>query len=61
MRDLNDRQAELHDAIKAAEELLAALQSAESCETEEDFEANLGDALGFLKEIKSEIKELVTT
>jgi hypothetical protein len=57
-KDLNEKQAEISEAIRAAKALLAALECAESCETEADFEANLQDALDNTEEVMKEIEAL---
>ncbi len=53
--DLNDQQAEVSDLRKQAEAILAALDNAETCETEEDFRANMKDARAAAKDIVSSI------
>ena len=61
MKDLDDRQAAMHEAISAARELLEHLECAESCETLEDFNANLAEARSVLKNLKGELEELTDT
>lgn len=57
-RTLEDRQSELMEAIRAVRDALDNLECAESCETVEDFDANIGDALIGLKTALSEVKEV---
>ena len=55
---IEEKQAELSDAINYAEEILAALRNAESCETEADFKANIGDARSLIRLLRQELQEL---
>ena len=55
---LEDRMALIGDIKKRAQDVLDALENAETVETPSDFDASLDDALDALKDIASEIAEV---
>lgn len=55
---LDDAQAEVETAILTAERLIEHLRNAESCETIQDFTANISEAFDSLRTLKGELTEL---
>lgn len=55
---VEDLQAEIHDLQKEVETLLADLAEAESCESREDFIANMREAYTKVREIRNTIWDL---
>lgn len=60
MSSLEDKQAELSDIRAILEGMLADLDSAESCETEKDFHANVLSLKDGLRDLTSEIEEALS-
>lgn len=58
--DLSDAQGSVEDALKAALAIVAALKCAESCETREDFLANVREARDAVDELKTGLSEIET-
>jgi hypothetical protein len=56
--DLDDRQAEIGDIRNDLAEVTIALENAESCETEHDFNANVEQALEAAERLVAALKEL---
>ena len=56
--NFDDRQADVSDIVTTINAAVEALDNAESCETPEDFDANVDEALEGLKAAISEIKGL---
>lgn len=56
--DLVDMQGMLDDAIKVTKALLSDLDCAETCETLDDFYANLDNALENVATIRAELKSI---
>ncbi len=56
---LAEKQADVADALKTAEAIVAALRNAESCETAVDYFANLAEAGDDLATLEEQIKELI--
>jgi hypothetical protein len=56
--EIDNAQCGLDDAIKAAKAVVSALECAESCETPEDYFANVQEAKDMTAELKKELAEL---
>ena len=56
--NLEDRQGDIDDIKKLAQEVLDSLDCAEGCETATDFDANIEAVLESMKEITAALKEL---
>lgn len=56
--DLDDRQAEIGDIRNDLAEVNIALDNAESCETESDFDANIEQALEAAERFVEALKDL---
>lgn len=57
--DLMDLQGDAMDIAKEVEGLAEDISSAESCETIDDFRANLENALAAAKSIQTEVQDLL--
>lgn len=57
---IEDRQALIYDIKKQAEALVDALENAECCETPKDFDANVEEAIGLVKELAKELEEVLS-
>jgi ElaB/YqjD/DUF883 family membrane-anchored ribosome-binding protein len=55
---IDERQGEVEDLSKACESILESLGCAESCETPEDFDANIDEALAEARSLVKAIEAL---
>lgn len=58
MESLEDKQAEVSDAIATARSLIEALECVESCETDSDFKDNVKEAQELLATLNDELADL---